>query len=288
MTPARWRRSGLAPPRHAKRRLVIGVAVVAVLALVVGEVIADVVASRARVSKVSAATYVAAVLPIVDESNSLATTMHTVRQDARGLGRAELESTLGRLVADAVDLTSQLSTLGLSPPDGRSGALLSRALADRASASRVLTGGIALAIGPQSGPRAVDSGVARARAASLIGAAGAQFLASDRYYGEFTRSLPAGSGAARLPISVWVTTPAAWAPGALSAWVAELGSATKLALRRRLLIVAVTVEPPVVRVTGLPTTTTTSTTTTTTTTSTTTTSTTTTTTTGSSSRTQGT
>ncbi len=274
-----------APARISRRRIVVTVALVAVAAVVAGEVAADVVAADAKAGRASARTYVAALMPLVDESNALAPLLQEIRGQAVSLGRPGLEAALGRLVAGAAQVETQLSTLGLAAPSSRSAALIATVMSDRSAGARILTGGVALAIGPSSsGTQGGGNGVAptglsadnaaRATAASLITKAGRQFEEADVAYGEFVSSLPAASWSRRLPSSTWLRLPVAWGPAAAAVWVGNLASASELAVHHALVIIALSEQPPAVRVTGIPpptTSTTTSPTTTTTTTSTTTT-----------------
>ncbi len=274
---AGWRRRGLASAQRSKRRTIALVVVLAVLALVVAEVAADVVNADRRAAAVTSSTFVVEVVPVIDESNMLASIMHLVHNGATSLNRKALELTLGRLVTGTADNLDQLGTLGIPAPTARSQQLLEAALASRSSGARLLTGGISVATGPMAASSgavgtSLDSSTsrARARATSLVVRAGRELIRSDQEYRAFVRSLPRGSGRERLPTSVWVTFPASWSKTAASAWVTRLASAQRLQVRQDLVIVAVSLQPPVVRITGLPTTTTTSTTSTSATTSTTT------------------
>jgi len=266
-----WRRGTFPSSRRPTRRVVAAIAGVIVLAVVVAQVAADVVNSGARASRVAAQTYVAEVIPVIDESTMLASTVHLVRESATSLDRTALEADLGNLVAGTSDNLAQLGSLGVPAPSPRSEDLLRALLALRALAARTLTGAIALAIGPEafSGSSASSSGggsgsstppssvaQARARAVKLIVQAGLEMVISDRDYRSFVSSLPHASGRGRLPSSRWVTYSASWTEASATSWVAQLSSTTALQIRYDLSIVAVTVQPPVVRITGLPTTTT--------------------------------
>jgi hypothetical protein len=238
--------------------LVIGVVVAA---LIIGEVAADVVNSGHRASRVAAQTYVVEVIPVIDESTMLASTMHLVRNSAATLARRGLESALGRLVAGTESNLQELGMLGVPAPSSRSHELLEAALAARAKGARMLTGGISVATGPAASQ-------AGAKATSLIVAAGREMMLGDQSYRSFVLSLPRSSGRSRLPASTWVSDPAAWTTAAVTTWVSQLSSRADLRIHQDLTIVAITVQPPVVRITGLPTTTTTTSSTTTTSTST--------------------
>ncbi|MGO9964283.1 MAG: hypothetical protein ACLPUG_12770 [Acidimicrobiales bacterium] len=247
------------------------IAGVIVLAIVAAQVAADVVNSGTSASRVAAQNYVAEVIPVIDESTTLASTVHLVRENATSLDRTALEADLGALVAGTSDDLAQLGSLGVPAPSPRSEDLLRAVLTARALAATTLTGAIALAIGPEafsagstssSGGGSASSTLpspvapARARAVQLVVQAGLEMALSDRDYRSFVSSLPQASGRGRLPSSTWVTHSGSWAEESATSWVARLSSTQALQIRYDLLIVAVTVQPPVVRITGLPTTTT--------------------------------
>ncbi|MGP8163650.1 MAG: hypothetical protein ACLQAN_07775 [Acidimicrobiales bacterium] len=266
-----WRRGTFPSARRPTRRFVFVIVGVIVFAIVIAEVAADVVSSGVRASRVAARTYVAEVIPVIDESTMLSSTMHLVRDSTASLDRRALEEDLGSLVAGTSENLAQLGSLGVPAPTPRSQELLRATLAARAFATRTLTGAVALAIGPTAfsagsasspgggsvGPTLPTSVVlARAGAAKLIVEVGLELVISDRDYRSFVSSLPRASGRSRLPTSRWVTHPESWSKASVTTWVAQLSSRSELQIREDLAIVAVTVQPPVVRVTGLPTTTT--------------------------------
>jgi hypothetical protein len=240
------------------------VVAVFVLAVILAEIAADVVDSRQTAGRVVAATYVSEVIPVIDDSTMLSSTMHLVRDRAGSLGRAGLERALGDLVEGAAANLAQLASLGIPAPSARSARLLKAVLEDRASGSRDLAGAVALAIGPGGGPQVL------AEASSRVVDAGKELIAADDGYRTFVSSLPRASGRSRLATSRWIATRSFWAASAAQAWVSQLSGSPQLQVHASLVIVAMTVEPPVVRINGLPTTTTAPPTTTTTTTSTTT------------------
>ncbi len=240
------------------------VVAVVVLAIVIAQVADDVVNSGRVAGRVEAQTYVSEVLPVVDESTSLASQMHLVRNGSSSLSRPSLESALGDLVEGSADDLTQLASLGVPAPSGRSGRLLAQTLQARERGSSELAGAVALAIGPSP-----DGHVISLASARMV-KAGKDLMTADKDYRAFVISLPRSSGRRSLPASRWVQDPASWAPASATAWLDELSGSAELHVHADLVIVAVTVEPPVVRIDGLPTTTTTPPTTTTTSTSTTT------------------
>lgn len=145
---AGWRRRSFPPACRSPRRVVLVVVCVLVLAIIVGEVAADVVNSGSLAGRVAAQTYVAEVIPVVEESTMLASLMRLVRNDATSLDRTGLEADLGRLVIGTSTNLAELGTLGVPAPSSRSGQLLKDTLAAHAEAARTLTGAVELAIGP--------------------------------------------------------------------------------------------------------------------------------------------
>jgi len=241
-----------------------------VVAIVIGEVTADVVNSAGPASVMSDRTYAVAVVPIIDESTSLLPWLTDVRTHTLSLGRLGIESALGRLVTGSTDLQQQLANLGIPAPSTRTARLLTSVFATRTAGARAVAGGIALAIGPNQ-----SSKLASAR----LMTAAADIERSDSDYRQFVASLPSYvTRYVALPASQWYQSDQ-WSSSAVGQFATLLDSTPALRVRESLVILAVALSPPALRLSGLPTTTTTTTTTSTSTTSTTTTSTTTTTTT---------
>ncbi len=217
-------------------------------------------------------SYVAAVVPIIDESTALLPWLHEIRSDAPKLGRQGLLEALGRLVTGSVQVQQQLDSLGIPVPSAHVDDLLRSAFADRSHAVRALAGTVTAALG----------GGASARGTTLarLQAVGSELRRSDEEYVGFVRAVPkkAREHSVPLPSSSWSSADP-WSATALQAYTTTLTSDSALALRHDLAILAVTVEPPVLRITPTTTSTTTTSTTTTTTSTTSTTTTTTTTTT---------
>lgn len=249
---------GSAPPRRRRRwwpYLLGGL----VLALVVGEVTNQVVSSANGAAQRSAGSWVAAVSPLVDESNALVPELVEVRDRATQLRRAQLESLLSELVDGSEQVRAQLAALALAPPTSAAGSALAGVLAGRARASEALASALTLVIS--------SSGPASAQAATeKIASAATRLRLADEDYRGFRRLLPARSGGGRLPPSIWILRPASWQPAVLAGWVGLLRHTPALEGRRALSLLAVSLRPSPLEIRGLPTTTTTSTTTTTTTT----------------------
>jgi hypothetical protein len=247
-------------PRHAGR-MFLGAFLFVLIAI---EVTIQVVHSEGPAGRMSAKTWSIGVGPIVSQSTALGATVDRIRADATSLGRVALQSDLAGVVAGTRSSITELDTLGVSPPSAGAAFLLTTVLAERAQASNLLTGGIALAVGKGS----------QATAAADLAQAGAELILADDEYARFVLDVPVSDGRGSLGASQWITDPGLWDVTILTQWVAALRAAPALATNQALSLVVVSVEPPAVRYTGLPTTTTTTTTTTTSTTTTTTTTTT--------------
>ena len=133
---AGWRRGSISSGRRWTVRSVVVVVAVVVLAVIIAEVAADVVNSGSVADRVEAQTYVTEVIPVVDESVTLAATMHIVRDGGASLDRTSLERALGDLVEGTSENFAQLGTLGVPAPRLRSGQLLAATLEARAQGSR--------------------------------------------------------------------------------------------------------------------------------------------------------
>lgn len=233
-------------------------------ALVVGEVVDQVVGSSRALARRSAHSFVAAVAPLVDESNALVPVLEHVRTDAPSLTRRQLDTLLSELTSGSATVESQLGALELGPPTRKSGDALTAAITARAQASTALAGALELAT-TEGDP------TARATALRRLEQVAADLTASDADYRRFRRLLPAHAGVDALPDSVWMTAASAWRPASLTALVDELAHRPALTATRRVALLAVSLEPRPIAIRGLPTPTTTTTTTTTSTTTTTTT-----------------
>lgn len=260
------RRSGMQPTRRSWRAVVAAVVGLLVVALVVGEVANDVVDSSRPVDLMEQRSYVAAVVPVIDESTALVPWLEAVRTRPASLGRDGLEAALGRLVSGALDVRQQLTGLGIPPPTAPAGAALDEVVADRLRAARDLAAGVGLVLSGSPGAEADDR----------LAEAGRAILASDVEYTHFASLLPrrVRRHTARLPHSSWAAS-LKWSSAALDHFALVLSLTPSLARRVGIEILALTVEPPVLRITPTTTTTTTTSSTTSTTSSTTTTTTTT-------------
>lgn len=213
------------------------------VAIVAGEVTADVVNSGGPSAEVAAKSYAAAVVPIIEESTTLRLWLTDVRQHAGKLGRLGVETALGRLVSGTHNLELQLANLGIAPPSERAGRLLSDVLARRATAARLVMGGVALAIGPSRDATG---------ATAILAHAGAEMAGSDGDYARFVSALPPyARRPVSLPSSRW-DSPPEWTTAALAGFAASLSRSASLLIHRSLVIVAISLEPPALRIVGPP------------------------------------
>ncbi len=234
--------------------------VVLLVVLFVGEVIDQVVDTSSGVGKRTDKTWVAATTTIVDESDTLTSTLHAIRAhatDAAEFDRVTLEFALGELTRGTTTDETTYQSLGLAAPSPGAGALMAGVLRLRREGAADLARGIELATSARTGSSPLP------RATKLLETAGSCFIAADAGYHALVVSLRGDVNARSLPSSAWVQTPGVWSAASAGAWVNALRSASSLAFAPAISIVAVTLEPPPLEITGLPTTTTTTTTTTT-------------------------
>jgi hypothetical protein len=257
--PDRRGRRALPVSRREHWRVVIGVVVLLLVCLVVGEVVDQVVKSSPGVGRRTNETWAAAVAALVDESNTLSPMLRDVRAHATDpavFDRVTLQFALAELARGAASEATMYRTLGLAAPSSRAGVLASAVLNLRHEGIESLARGIGLAIsGPAGRPPL-------ARAARSLVTAGSRLVAADAAYRELVTSLRRGGGARSLPPSVWVLAPGVWSASSVGAWAGELRSAANLSFAPALSIVALALVPPPLNITGLPTTTTSTTTTT--------------------------
>jgi hypothetical protein len=257
--PDRRGRGALPTSRRDRWRVVIVVGVVLLVLLFVGEVIDQVVDTSSSVGKRTDKTWVAATTTIVDELDTLTPTFHAIRAhatDASEFNRVTLEFALGELTRGTTTDETTYESLGLAAPSPGAGALMAGVLRLRREGAADLARGIELATSARTGPSPLP------RATKLLVTAGSCFIAADAGYHALVVSLRGDVNARSLPPSAWVQTPGVWSAASVGAWANALRSASSLVFAPAISIVAVTLVPPPLEITGLPTTTTTTTTTT--------------------------
>lgn len=238
-----------------------GAGVATIGLIVVIEVVVQVAHASGPANQTQATTWATGVSVLINDSTELEASVQQIRVDAVSIGRRGLDRDLGDLVAAAQSQLDAYATMGLSPPSSSLGNMFTTVLRDRSEGAKLLAGGMELAVGPGNAPDAV---------VTLVHA-GQQLLGADLTYRALVSALHARQGRSDLPVSRWIADPSEWSSGAISSWVAALRAAPGLRTRDAIALVAVSIVPPVVQITGLPTTTTSTTTSTTTTISTTTT-----------------
>ncbi|HLX78134.1 MAG TPA: hypothetical protein VKR27_04560 [Acidimicrobiales bacterium] len=233
--------------RRDRRRIAIGVAIGIVVAVVLGEVINDIVNSSPPTARRTEATWIAAVAGIIAESNTLAQTIHAVRAhatDAASYDRETLELALSGLARASSEQATAFETLGFQAPSASAGSLVADALTGRADGLSELARGVTLALSPKD-----------TAATSTLAAAGAQLVAADSAYRRAVKLVGHKNDGGGLPDSWWIKSPGQWSSSAVGAWARTLSTAPNLLAAPAIAIVAMTLEPPPLRITGLPTTT---------------------------------
>jgi hypothetical protein len=225
---------------------------VLVLALFVGEVVDQVVEEATPASLRSMKSWVAAVVPIVAASNSSASTLRDVRELAdlpactqQGCQRRTFDSLLAQLESGTKQDTGDLAAVGLVPPDPRSGVLLEQVLRERARAVIDVVEAATLLFG-SSGAHAV-----LARAQGLLLSGGADLVESDTRYRAFVGSLPRHVDRPRPPASRWVDHSSTWSRSSVQLWADRLLGDRLLRSTTTIALLAVSTEPPVLRIEGL-------------------------------------
>lgn len=253
--------------RRDRRRIVIAVVVLIVVAIVLGEVINDLVKSSPAAARRTEATWSAAVAAIIAESNTLSPSIHDIRAhatDAASYDRVTLEFALSDLERTSAQESQAFESLGLAAPSATMATLASEVISWRADGLKKLSRGVALALTPGGD----------LSAGTTLASAGSELVAADSAYRHLVRLVTRRGVDAGLPSSSWISDPSQWSATSAAVWARALAAAPKLAASAGIEIVAMTLEPPPLRITGepsptlpsLPATTTTSTTSTTTTT----------------------
>jgi len=227
--------------RRVRRRVAAAAAGLAVLGLVIGELAVQVERSGAPSSRRASASYVAAASPLLEESAQLAPVLRALRQDGPTMQRQALEAELALLRQASSQEEAAGARLSLAPPSRAAASLLGAVLEDRSAGVRLVAAGLEAAMGPD--------GPGLAQALRDLEAAGRRLLAADAAYRRLLETLPGGAGA--LPRGGWIAAPSAWRPAALASWARALASSPTLRAQPALQILAVSLQPPPVRVRGL-------------------------------------
>jgi hypothetical protein len=235
--------------RRERRRIVFGIVIVAIVALVLGEVIDGIVKSSPGAQRHADATWVAAASAVIAQSNIESAELHEIRSRAPTLfNRVTLEIALTELEREAKTTEGVYARLGLGAPSASIGALMRSVLEDRVEGFRKLALGIDAAI-------ATPSDVAIA--APELSSAGARFEAADRAYRSLTQLVRARGDDAAMPSSYWIRTGSNWSRAASSSFAGSLSRSRTLAASPALAIVDLSIAPPPLRINGLPASTTT-------------------------------
>ncbi len=230
-------------------------AVAAVLALVVGEVADQVVKASTPAAARAQRTWAAAVGPVLVDSDGLASQVaSTLRLSSlpacapRGCQRLALESDLSELVTSASSQIDALRSLGLVPPSPREAALAAAVLGDRSTAARELEEATSSLLSAAPSP---DHRVL-ARAQGLLLAAGRQLASADAAERSLARALRGRLHVREPGWSGQAGDPAGWSRSAAAAYAARLLGDRGLAAVAGIALLAVSTEPAVLRIEGLP------------------------------------
>ena len=237
--------------RRDHRRIVLTVVVVAVVALVLGEVIDDIVKSSPGAQRRAEATWVSAASAVVAQSNTEAGELRTIRSHATtptAFNRVTLEVALTELEHEAVDTEATYAQLGLAAPTPAIGSLMGAVLKDRSEGIALLASGI---------NRAISAPPDTASATASLSVAGRRLEAADTAYHEITGLVRQRGRDAAMPSSQWISVHTNWLLPALASYTSSLARAASLAADPSIGIVDVSIEPQPLRITGLPTPTTT-------------------------------
>jgi hypothetical protein len=239
--------------RQDRRRIVITVVLVAVVALILGEVIDDIVKSSPGVERRADATWVSAASAVIAQSNIEAGELHAIRSlstSSSSFDRVTLEVALSELEREASGTQATYAQLGLAAPSPTIGSLMSAVLKDRSEGIKLLASGINLAIGsPPDTSSAMGS----------LSSAAQHLESADSAYHELTRLVRHRGDDPAMPRSRWITPSANWPAAAVTAYASTLAHAKSLAAAPSLEIVALSIEPAPLRIVGIPASTTTTT-----------------------------
>ncbi len=245
------------PIRRSKRRIAGAIVATLVLALVLGETINDVVKSSNGARMRALASWEAVASPLIVEENALTTTLESFRLQGAVRTRAEDDASLA-LLGNLTDRERHaLDSIVLGPPNARAGALLTSIVSDRAAAIDSIEAGYGRATAP---PHDIAS------ASASFAAAGRSLIRADVAYRSLLSDLKVVGGRGLFPPSSWWDTDGAeWSAQGAARFAAALAFAHDLTALSSIDLVAVSVLPRPLHISGLPATPTTTTTTSTTT-----------------------
>ena len=182
--------------------------------------------------------YAALTLPLVESSNSSASSMSSFLAEASALDRATFFSDLDVLASDTASALRRFDAI--TPPEPAVAASGCRdAMADRARATAMLRDAFEGVVGGHTGLAPVH----QAAAATSAGAAGRTLLSGDASWASCRRQMRAAPGHARLASSVWIHHPATVDAGALAHLLGAVAATRALIPVHRLTIVAVVTDP---------------------------------------------
>ena len=234
-------RQGASGPRPKGRLVLIGLGGV-VLAIVLAEVFYQVANSSQGAARREASSWSAGVSGILAQSGALSIELHDVRQLKSLPNRVAMTNLLDDLAHESVQCLSQLNALSLGAPSRRQNLLAHHVLQARARGVLLLRSAINALTTP---------GSSAASGASLFVQAGASFESADQDLARLSRQ----SKGEIVGASKWISSPSAWNTAAAARFAHNLSVNRLYLLRHGLKLVALSLAPAPLRITGLPTTT---------------------------------
>ena len=232
--------------RRRRRRLLRPRATIVVAGLVVLLVVVVLVGGALQTGSQSKAywrsidrSYALVARPVVEQSDRLDSQLRALLRSMAGETRASLQAALDTLVRQGASLARQAATAASPPPYGGSGAEVTTAMQDRASALDDLRSGVDGLLGmsplPVAGsatpaqPGSSSRHLSVSAAAAVFSKAGTLLGEADRAYAAGRRVLHTAPGGAALPSSVWSGRTDASTTGGMQALAATLASSGSLA-----------------------------------------------------------
>ena len=242
-------------PLSRGRLVSIGLGV-ALLCLILAEVFYQVANTSGGADRRSASIWAAAVAPVLAESSGLAVPLHALRQLNGLADRLALQSALSQLQDSSTQELAELNGLAIPPSSPAAQHLLASTLSLRAQGLARLSGAINAVIGPSPPPQG------RVGAVGAVVLAGSELQHADRTGKAFLKLVGPLDPVLRADFSSWISTPAAWSARPVGNFIDQLASTASYRAHYALKLIALSLDPAPLRISGLPTTTTTSSTTT--------------------------
>lgn len=229
-------------PRSTAARVAIAAGVVLIVALVIGEVVHQVLNASPKVGRRADATWSSAMGPILTSSSTVTPALASLEQPI-GSTRVAFETALEVIEQTTTADEADYADLGIPAPSSSLGAEATRVLGDRASAARSLAQMVALATGP--GHDASGAAEACRVAMRAIGS-------SDAAQHSLIGALSHLRGVSAPSVSTWGERGVALGSSGCTHLASVLAGDTSLESRRAIQILAVSISPTPVSISGLP------------------------------------